>query len=97
MSDLTTNLDSEFIEQTNDGGVWVRLGAPQAFQLPTGHIVEPDGTMTDPDGTKYRAVLKDGEYVGTQFFRADGSPAAPGEIVTLPDGQTIVQENLKDC
>jgi hypothetical protein len=94
MIDVTTNLDSEFIVHGEDGSVEVKLGAPQAFQLPTGHIIEPDGTLTDPDGTKRRVILKDGKYVGTQFFRADGSPAASGEIVILPDGQTVEQENL---
>jgi hypothetical protein len=94
MSDVTTNLDSEFIEQTEDGGVWVTLGAPQAFQLPTGHIVEPDGTMTDPDGTKYRLVMRGEEFLGFQYFRADGTPAVPGEVLTLPNGQTVEQTEI---
>jgi hypothetical protein len=91
MRKVTTELDPNYVERTPDGGYWVSPGADVSFQLPTGHIIDPDGTITEPDGTKYQPVMKDGQFLGMQYFRADGSPAQPGEILTLPNKQTIQQ------
>lgn len=94
MSEVTTNLDSEYVEETPEGGFWVTLGAGRSFQLPTGHIIEPDGTVTEPDGTKYRVIMEGEEYIGMQFFRSDGNPASPGEVLILPNGQTVEQTDV---
>ncbi len=96
MSEITTNLDSEYVEIREDGGFEVKLGADRSFQLPTGHIIEPDGTTTEPDGTKYRVVLKGTGFVGFQYFRPDGSPAVAGEVLMLPNGQTVEQMVLDE-
>lgn len=52
--------------------------------------------MTDPDGTKYRPVMRGEEFVGFQYFRPDGTPAVPGEVLTLPNGQTVEQTVLDE-
>ena len=71
--------------------VQVKHGADVSFQLPSGAIVDPDGTTTQPDGTKYRGVFDGDQPIGIQYFRPDGTPAEPGEKVTLPNGETIEQ------
>jgi hypothetical protein len=69
----------------------VKHGADISFQLPSGAIVDPDGTTTEPNGTKYRGVYNGDQLIGVQYFRPDGTPAAPGEKLTLPNGETIEQ------
>lgn len=89
---ITTNLNSPFV--TEEGGIyWVKPGAPTAFQLPTGHIIYPDGTIKEPDTTTYRPIIRNGSVVGTQYFRADGSAMKVGETFKLPNGATIRQES----
>jgi hypothetical protein len=87
---VTTNLNSPFVKK--EGGIyWVELGAPTAFQLPTGQIIYPDGTVREPNTAIYRPIVKNGVLVGSQYFRPDGSPMRSGESLKLPNGSSITQ------
>jgi hypothetical protein len=87
---VTTNLNSPFVKKEG-GGYWVELGAPTAFQLPTGQIIYPDGTVKEPSTATYRPVVKNGVVSGLQYFWPDGSPMKSGEILKLPNGSSVTQ------
>jgi hypothetical protein len=87
---VTTNLNSPFVTKGTDT-YFVELGAPQAFQLPTGQVIYPDGTVKESDGTAYRPVIKNAAVTGIQYFRQDGTPLKPGEKLKLPNSETVTQ------
>jgi hypothetical protein len=91
---VTTDLDPRYVtRKLFKGGesIDVKPGADVSFQLPDGSIVEPDLTITNANGLRYRAIFKGEKMLGLQYFRPDGSPAEPNEALTLPNGQTVVQ------
>lgn len=94
MRRITTELDPRYVTYGPGGSIGVKGGADVSFQLPDGRIVDPDLTTTQPDGTKYQPIVKDGKYLGLQFFRPDGTLAEPGETVTLPNGKTVQQASF---
>jgi hypothetical protein len=93
MKEVTDELDPKYV-YSSEGYYEVKLGADVSFRLPNGLIIDPDGAMTFLDGTKFKAVMKDGNFIGIQYYRTDGSPAQPGEVLTLPNNQTVQQSSF---
>jgi hypothetical protein len=90
--EISDELDPNYVTSLKGGGWKIKLGAPKAFRLPTGEIYYPDGRIKSPEGLTYKYVVKDGKVVGEQFYKDTGELVKPGEIITLPSGETIQQK-----
>ena len=56
-----------------------------------GSTVEPDGTITTPDGFKFQIIIRNRAMVGTQFFNPNGEKLKPGETLRLRNGKVVTQ------
>ena len=94
VKEVTSILDLKYVKRESDGSIWVELGADRSFQLPSGHIVAPNGVITNPDGTSYQPILKDGKYIGNQYFDSNGRKLNPGEVLSVKNENSVQQSDL---
>jgi hypothetical protein len=95
-------LDPRFVKLVGDyrspsGDVIVtewemKAGGTQPYRLPDGMILYPDGTVVEADGTTFKPIVRDKRIVGTQYYKQDGTPASPGEVIKTPSGRIIRQQ-----
>jgi hypothetical protein len=90
------NYDPKFVTHQSDGAWSVVIGAPHPFKYPDGSILWPDGRVTEPEGYTSKLITKNGKVVGVQYYQADGKTLLnPGEVVKLPTGQNITQQDFR--
>jgi hypothetical protein len=72
---------------------WIELEDSEILETSFGTTIKWNGMVTDANGLTHQACFQGSEFVGMQYFRSDGTPLAPGEVMLLADGTEVYQES----
>ena len=72
----------------------VKIGGDHTVILPSGIIIEPDGTVITRNGFKYQIIVRNGAFIGIQIYRSNGRKLNPGESLLLKNGRVVTQQPL---
>ena len=70
----------------------IKFGERGTF--PDGSTLEPNGTITTPDGFKFQMIIRNKAMVGVQFFNPNGEKLKPGETLRLRNGKVFTQQGF---